>query len=160
MTHNHLVSSDKPCATTVVSSLARVAFLEVTSASQACMKPSIHVTIPQTWHIMENNFIMPERNNPAFHRCSAKIPSQTGSWVLTSSHLMYGYERSSSHLQALKWWRRDACMIWQILGESFRSVMPWMMTTLHLYHSKGETSGHFTNRYIPLLYLKLGGFFM
>jgi len=28
------------------------------------------------------------------------------------------------------------------------------------YHSKGETSGHFTNRYIPLLYLKLGGFFM
>jgi len=61
MTHNHLVSSDKPCATTVVSSLARVAFLEVTSASQACMKKSIPVTIPQTWHIVENNFIMHER---------------------------------------------------------------------------------------------------
>jgi len=42
---NHLVSSARPCATTVVSSLASVAFLEVTSASQACMKHIFHVKL-------------------------------------------------------------------------------------------------------------------
>jgi hypothetical protein len=33
-------------------------------------------------------------------------------------------------------------------------------TECFIYHSKGETSGHLTNIYIPLMYLKLGGFFM
>lgn len=36
-----------------------------------------------------------------------------------------------------------------------------MVILLHyIYHSYGDTSGHLTNRYIPLLYLNPGGFFM
>lgn len=56
----------------------------------------------------------------------------------------------------------NGCLMWKrfYLNTRNNHLLLIFILKLSANHSKGETSGHFTNRYIPLLYLKPGGFFI